>query len=247
MDRLTDRVAIVTGAAGGIGREVAARFLSEGACVTLLDVRSASLDAPDRDDRALTIVADVTLAGDVDRAVEGTIARFGRIDILINSAGICPPSAFLDTDLETYDRVMAVNVRGSFAMAQACARHMRVRPSGCIVQLSSVFAFASGGVRGFCAYNMSKAAVRQMTHTIAAELAEYNIRVNAIAPGSIDTAMFRSCVPDGRSAAAQARRIPMQRLGAPRDVASACVFLCSDEASYVTGHTLVVDGGWLVR
>src|SRR5690242_3116821 len=135
MGRLTDRVAIVTGAAGGIGREVAARFLSEGACVTLLDVQPPLSDTAGRDCE-MAIAADVTIAGEVDRAVRSTVARFGRIDILINNAGICPSSAFVDTDLEIYDRVMAVNVRGSFAMAQACARHMVARRSGCIVQLS---------------------------------------------------------------------------------------------------------------
>ena len=251
-ERLRDRIAIVTGAAVGSGRAIAQRFLAEGARVVLLDLPGSpvtataeELDA--RGESTLPLRGDVTCVEDVQETIRAAVARFGSIDILVNNAGICPMGPFLETELATHDQVMAVNVRGSFMMARACAREMVRRQTGCIVQLSSTFAFASGAVRDFCVYNMSKAAVRQMVHGLAAELAPYQIRVNAVAPGSIDTQMFRACLPSEEALAAQARRIPLRRLGRPEDVAGACVFLCSDDAAYITGHTLVVDGGWLLR
>jgi NAD(P)-dependent dehydrogenase (short-subunit alcohol dehydrogenase family) len=155
--------------------------------------------------------------------------------------------SFLETDMELFDRVMAVNARGSFMMARECARDMATRRKGSIVQLASTCAFQSGASQELSAYNMSKAAVRQMVPSLASELAEYNIRVNAVAPGTIDTEMTRSCMPDEASVAAAMQKIPLGKFGQPEDIAAACVFLCSEEARYITGQTLVVDGGWLVR
>ncbi len=184
---------------------------------------------------------------DVERAVAAARQRFGRIDSLVNNAGIAPMRPFLETDMELFDRVMAVNARGSFMMARECARDMATRRRGSIVQLASTCAFQSGASQELSAYNMSKAAVRQMVPSLASELAEYNIRVNAVAPGTIDTEMTRSCFPDDASVAAAMQKIPLGKFGQPEDIAAACVFLCSEEARYITGHTLVVNGGWLVR
>jgi NAD(P)-dependent dehydrogenase (short-subunit alcohol dehydrogenase family) len=249
---LTDRVALITGSARGIGRAVSARFLAEGARVVLVDLAGSQVETTSglldaAGDSTLTLTADVTREEDIRHAVAAAKERFGRIDILVNNAGIAPMRSFLETDMELYDRVMAVNARGSFMMARECARDMATRRWGSIVQLASTCAFQSGASQELSAYNMSKAAVRQMVPSLASELAEYDIRVNAVAPGTIDTEMTRSCMPDEASVAAATQKIPLGKLGQPKDIAAACAFLCSEEARYITGHTLVVDGGWLVR
>ncbi len=212
---------------------------------SLVETTASELDSTGRS--SLAVTADVTRWEDVERAVAAAKQRFGRIDSLVNNAGIAPMRSFLETDMELFDRVMAVNARGSFMMARECARDMATRRRGSIVQLALTCAFQSGASQELSAYNMSKAAVRQMVPSLASELAEYNIRVNAVAPGTIDTEMTRSCFPDDASVAAAMQKIPLGKFGQPEDIAAACVFLCSEEARYITGHTLVVDGGWLVR
>jgi NAD(P)-dependent dehydrogenase (short-subunit alcohol dehydrogenase family) len=249
--QLQDQVAFVTGGARGIGRAIASRFIGEGARVALLDLPgselAATVESLNGGGAAQAFAGDVTRPEEVDRAVRATVERFGGIDILVNNAGIGPMRSFLEMDLELYDRVMAVNTRGSYLAALACAREMVPRQRGSIVQIASTCAFSGGASRNLSAYNMSKAAVRQMVASLAGELAPYNIRVNAVAPGSIDTEMTRACFPDAESLAATVRRIPLRSLGQPEDIAAACLFLCSSEGRYLTGQTLVVDGGWLIR
>jgi NAD(P)-dependent dehydrogenase (short-subunit alcohol dehydrogenase family) len=249
--RFTGQAALVTGAGRGIGRAIADGLAEEGARVALFDlpgscVTTAALEFQARGVDAVAIEGDVSVAADVARAVAETVARFDRLDLLVNNAGIAPLSPFLETDVELYDRVMAVNARGSFLMALEAARVMLASGGGSIVQIASTCAFTSGASRNLAAYNMSKAAVRQMVASLASELADYRIRVNAVAPGTIDTNMTRACLDEGASSAMM-RRIPLKSFGQPRDVAEACLFLGSDEARYITGQTLVVDGGWLVR
>lgn len=249
--RLQGATAIVTGGARGIGQAVANRFVAEGARVAIVDLGGPDLEAATRlasqqKETILAIEGDVTCAADVRAAVDETLARFGRIDVLVNNAGVAPIQPFLESDMELFDRVFAVNVRGSFMMAQATAAAMAQRRSGCIVQIASTCAFSAGASRNMSIYNMSKAAVRQMVASLAGELAPLGIRVNAVAPGTIDTAMTRSCLPDEQAVAATMRRIPLRRFGQPDDIAAACAFLCSDEARYITGQTLVVDGGRLI-
>lgn len=245
-------MAIVTGGARGLGRAIAERLGAEGAALCLFDLpgsgvgeTAAALNATVAG--ALAVEGDVAAEADAARAIDAALARFGRVDILVNNAGVAPMVPFLDTDAATFDRVMAINVRGSFLFARQAARAMAARGGGVIVQIASTCAFTSGASRGLSAYNMSKAAVRQMVASLAGELAPHGIRVNAIAPGTIDTAMTRACFPDEAALEAEARRIPLGRLGRPGDVAAACAFLCSDDAAYVTGDTLLVDGGWMVR
>jgi NAD(P)-dependent dehydrogenase (short-subunit alcohol dehydrogenase family) len=249
--RLQGKAALVTGGARGIGRAIAERLVAEGARVAIVDLQSSDAAAvADRLDegcrRAMAVAADVTEPDDVARAVSAVVARFGRLDILVNNAGIAPMRPFLESTAELFDRIMAVNVRGSFLTALACAREMTARDGGTIIQIASTCAFPSGASRNLSIYNMSKAAVRQMVASLATELAP-RVRVNAIAPGTIDTEMTRACMPDDAAMAATVRQIPLGALGRPTDIAAACAFLCSDDASYVTGQTLVVDGGWLVR
>jgi NAD(P)-dependent dehydrogenase (short-subunit alcohol dehydrogenase family) len=247
---LHGKTAIITGGARGIGFAVARRFALAGARIAVVDkadAERAAAQLPAPGPAAMAITGDVTSAADIERAVEATCEAFGTVDILVNNAGIAPMQPFLDTAAELFDRVVAVNVRGSFLMAQACARIMAAAGGGTIVQIASTCAFTSGASRNLSAYNMSKAAVRQMVASLAGELAPLAIRVNAVAPGTIDTEMTRACIPDQDALAATLRQVPLGALGDPEDVAAACAFLCSDDARYITGHTLVVDGGWLVR
>jgi NAD(P)-dependent dehydrogenase (short-subunit alcohol dehydrogenase family) len=245
------KTALITGGARGIGLATATRLVADGARVVLVDLPDSNVEQVAARLRngscaAVGLSGDVTCAGDIERTVAAAAAAFGRIDILVNNAGIAPMQPFLETDLDLYDRVMSVNVRGSFLMALACARLMAGAGSGCIIQIASTCAFTSGASRNLSVYNMSKAAVRQMVASLAAELAP-RIRINAVAPGNIDTDMTRACMPEEASLAATIRRVPLGTLGQPADVAAACAFLCSDDARYITGQTLVVDGGWLVR
>ena len=246
-----DQVAIVTGAAGGIGSAVSKRFLSEGARVVLLDlptsrVLSFAKELDETEKRVMAVAADVTRQEDVRGAVHEAKERFGSVDILINNAGIAPKSPFLELDMATFDKVMAVNVRGSFLMALECAREMVGQCRGSIVQIASTCAFSAGASRNLSAYNMSKAAVRQMVPSLAAELAHLGVRVNAVAPGTIDTEMTRACIPDEESVAGALGKIPLRRFGEPEDIAATCAFLCSPDAAYITGQTVIVDGGWLI-
>jgi len=252
MHSLEGKVALITGAAGGIGLAVSKRLHDEGARVALLDLAKTPLDRLTKGidpsgTATASVFCDITQEDDVRRAVEEVVRRFGSIQILISNAGIAPMSAFLETELELFDRVMAVNVRGSFMVARECARVMARASAGCIVQIASTCAFASGASRNLSAYNMSKAAVRQMVASLAGELAPHGIRVNAIAPGTIDTPLTQACITDQSAFAAMVQKIPMRSVGQPSDIAAACAFLCSDDARYITGETLIVDGGWMVR
>jgi NAD(P)-dependent dehydrogenase (short-subunit alcohol dehydrogenase family) len=245
------RTALITGGARGIGLAIAERLVAEGARVVLVDLPESNVERVaaalrNGSSTAIGLSGDVTSSADIERAVAAAVAEFGGIDILVNNAGIAPMQPFLKTAVDLFDRVMSVNVRGSFLMALACARVMADSGGGCIVQIASTCAFTSGASRNLSVYNMSKAAVRQMVASLAAELAP-RIRINAVAPGNIDTDMTRACMPEEASLAATIRKVPLGTLGQPTDVAAACAFLCSDDARYITGQTLVVDGGWLVR
>jgi len=246
-----DQVVIVTGAAGGIGSAVAKRFFSSGARVVLLDlptsgVQSCAKELDETERRVMALATDITQEEDVCIAVNNVKEHFGSVDILINNAGIASRPPFLELDMTVFDKVMAVNVRGSFLMARECAKKMVAQRNGSIVQIASTCAFSAGASRNLSAYNMSKAAVRQMVPSLAAELAHHGVRVNAVAPGTIDTQMTRACMPDEKSIAGALRKIPLRKFGEPEDIAAACTFLCSADANYVTGQTLVVDGGWLI-
>lgn len=249
--RFTGRAALVTGAARGIGRAITEGLAAEGARLALFDLpgscaTTAAGELRARGVDAIAIEGDVSIADDVVRAVGEAVKAFSRLDVLVNNAGIAPLRPFLETDIDLYDRVMAVNARGSFMMALEVARVMRQTGGGCIIQIASTCAFTAGASRNLAAYNMSKAAVRQMAASLASELADHGIRVNAVAPGTIDTDLTRACLDEDASSVMM-RRIPLKSFGQPSDIAAACLFLGSDDARYITGQTLVVDGGWLVR
>ncbi len=255
MTRLRNRTAIVTGGARGIGRAMALRFAQEGAAVVIADLRMAQAQATARDiealgGRALALEIDVARLEDLERMVRETRQAFGGIDILCNNAGVGGGAADLFAYTEAdWDRIIGINLKSAFFASQKVARVMIEQGrGGAILNTASTSGFISSS-RPAVPYDVSKAGLRQMTITLAAHLAAERIRVNAIAPGTIDTELGAGSVaPEIRRARLEKRareRIPMQRLGQPEDLAGAAAFLCSDDAAYVTGHVLVVDGGIL--
>lgn len=244
--RLQDKVALVTGAAGGIGLAIARRFVAEGAYVLLADRKEAELMAAARSlgDRAAAMLADVTAPADAQKLADECVRRWGGLDICVCNAGVIRAAEFLDVTLEDLDFVMNVNVRGTFLVAQAAAKAMvRGGRGGSIITLSSMTAELA--MSNQLAYGASKGAVRQMTKAMALAMAPHGVRVNALGPGSIDTDIMSTITDNPKALHTVLSRIPMTRLGRPEEVAGAAVFLASEDASYVTGQTVFVDGGRL--
>lgn len=249
---LSGKVAIVTGAARGIGLAVARRFLVDGARVMMVDVDEktgekarASLDELGE---VAFFHADVGEALDVHNTVAATMDAFDAIDVLVNNAGIVHAAKFLDLAEEDFDRVMRVNLKGAFLCTQAVARHMVARveadgPPGSIVMMSSINALVAIGNQ--VPYSVSKGGLRQLTNVAAQALAPHGIRVNAIGPGSIATEMLAKVNADPAARRRMLSRTPMGRLGEPEEIAAVAAFLASDESSYVTGQTIYADGGRL--
>ena len=237
------KTAIVTGAARGIGFEIA-RLLAEGAAtVVLVDVLEDALrDAAGKLPGAkavLTNKTDVTDEAAVEQMIEDVIEKCGRVHILVNNAGITRDDLVLRMDADEWDLVMKVNLKGTFLMTKHASRYMVRQKYGRIVNMASVSGLV--GNPGQANYSASKAGVVGFTRTVARELARKNICCNAIAPGFIDTDMTRVLPEKAKEAALGA--IPLQRMGTPVEVARAVCFLASDDASYITGHVLPVDGG----
>jgi len=233
-----------------MGRAVALRLASEGASVVVAELNSehgmeVAEEIRAAGGSATPVAADVSRVADVTRLFEQAAKAFGTVDILVNNAGIGVARPILDYTEADWDRQMGVNVKGVFFCSQAAARLMIPRRRGKIVNFASTSAFVSSSQPGV-AYDTSKGAVRQMTVSMAAELAPHGINVNAVAPGTTQTEMTRTTLSTEEGLAWQVARIPMGRVGQPDDIASVVLFLCSAEASYITGHTLVADGGWLL-
>jgi 3-oxoacyl-[acyl-carrier protein] reductase len=244
--RLQGRVAAITGGALGIGRATARLFAAEGATVALGDVEVAGAEAVAKEiveggGRAIAVGVDVGDAGQVQAFVDRIVAELGRLDVMFANAGIAHSAPFLEHPETQWHRVLRVNLTGVFLCCQVAARQMVKQGGGRIIATASINGFR--GVENLVGYNVAKAGVIELTKTMAVELAQHRIAVNAIAPAQIDTRLTRSLPQDAR--ARRLARIPMGRFGDVDEVARAALFLASDDASYITGHTLAVDGGYL--
>jgi 3-oxoacyl-[acyl-carrier protein] reductase len=248
MSRYAGRVAVVTGSARGIGAATARRFAEEGAAVAVLDLdqdAAATTAAGLGASAAIGLACDVSDAASVETAVGAVVERLGRIDVLVNNAGVTRDNLLFKMTEEDWDAVMGVHLKGSFLMSRAVQKHMVAAKYGKIINLSSVSAL---GNRGQANYSAAKMGLQGFTRTLAIELGPFGINVNAIAPGFIVTDMTDATArrvgmePEAyREAAAAAT--PVRRVGHPEDIAATAAFLCSDEASFITGQTLYVDGG----
>ena len=246
-DKMTNdsnKVALITGAARGIGLATAERFLAAGWRVAMLDnsfeTLSEAIKAIDLPERTLELAYDVSKPAEVIEAVEAVRARFGRLDALVNNAGIAHFGPIMETPLEIWNEILAVNLTGPFIMTQAAVPLMR-ETGGAIVNITSISSLRASTLR--VAYGTSKAGLGHLTKQMAVELASDGIRVNAVAPGPVDTAMALK-VHSREIRADYHDAIPLNRYGLPKELADAIFYLCGPDASYITGQTLAVDGGF---
>ena len=244
--RLADKVAVVTGAARGIGAACARRFAAEGADVVLADILEEKGEATAqaiRDDggRATFMPCDTGDGPQARALIEQTVSRHGRIDVLVNNAGIFTIADFLDVTEEDFDRVLRVNLKGYFLVGQAAAREMAAAGAGSIINMSSVNGVMA--IESIAPYVVSKGGVNQLTSVMALALAPKGVRVNAIGPGTILTEMSGSLITDEAARRRVLSRTPMGRVGQPEEIAGIAVFLASEDSSYVTGQVIYADGG----
>ena len=245
--RLKDRVALVTGGARGIGRSIALAFAKEGADVVVGDVNmeeaaktASDIEALGR--RAMAVALDVTDYAKVEEAVNKILDKFTKVDILVNNAGITKDNLLMRMSQQEWDAVLNVNLKGAFNCLKAVTRPMIKQRHGRIINMASIIGIM--GNAGQANYAASKAGLIALTKSAAKELASRSINVNAVAPGFIQTEMTAKLPEDLKNKMKE--MIPLDRFGTPEDVAAACLFLASEESSYITGQTLVVDGGMVM-
>jgi NAD(P)-dependent dehydrogenase (short-subunit alcohol dehydrogenase family) len=250
--RFRDKVAIVTGGASGIGKEVAVRFVAEGRSVVINGRDAAKAETAARDidatgKRVAVHTGDIALPATGEAVVKAAVDRFGRLDVLFNNAGIFTPKSFLEVNEAEYDRFLDVILKGKFFAAQAAAKAMKASGrGGAIVQTGSMWALQAIGATPSAAYSAAKAGVHALVKNLAIELAPHKIRVNAIAPAVIETPVFSTFLTPEQVAAVLPtfnQMHPLGRNGQPSDAAEALLFLASDQASWITGVVLPVDGG----
>ena len=243
---LAGRTALVTGAGSGFGRAISRRLARDGALLGLAELNAAAAEET-RDlieadgGEALALPTDVTDYAAMEAGVQAVIDRWGRIDIMVNNAGITVRERFLDLTIDGYDRVMAANLTGVFYGVRAAGLRMKAQGGGVIINMSSIRANVGGFIHtSYCA---SKGGVRMLTKAAAVELGPYGVRVCAIGPGVAETPLTESLLANEGALDEQLARVPMGRLGQPEDISEVAAFLASDDAAYVTGATLYVDGG----
>ena len=247
---LTGKTAFVTGASRGIGRGVAVSLAQAGADVALIGRDTAALDetlagvkATGR--RALAIKTDVTSADSIDAAVTQTVKEFGKIDTLVCNAGVQRLKPFLDMKQDDWRSLISTNLEGAIITMQAVGKGMVAQKSGSIITMSSIYSFV--GAPWNSIYCMTKGGLAQLSKALAVEWARYNVRVNAICPGWIETDLTKPYMQDQKTVDAGLRQIPLRRFGKPEDIGPMAVYLASDEASFVTGQSYVIDGGQIAH
>ncbi|MBU1862524.1 MAG: 3-oxoacyl-[acyl-carrier-protein] reductase [Candidatus Omnitrophica bacterium] len=244
---LQDKIVLVTGGAQGIGKEIALTLADAGAHVAVCDVNETSLDSTVSEIKkkgrdALGMKANVTNVKDVEEVIRKILDKYQRIDILVNNAGITRDNLLVRMSEEDWDLVLSVNLKGVFLFSKAVARPMMKQRAGCIINIASIIGIM--GNAGQANYAASKGGVIALTKTMAKELAKRNITVNAIAPGFIKTAMTDKLTDEVKSE--MMKMIPLGRLGEPKDVARVVLFLASENASYITGQVITIDGGMVM-
>jgi len=244
---LKDKVALITGAAQGIGWAIALLFAKEGADIAIADINiekaeEAAKEVSKLGRKVLALQVDVTDYSQVEEAVNKILDKFKKVDILVNNAGITRDNLILRMSQEDWDKVLAVNLKGTFNCTKAVSRVMLKQHRGKIINIASIIGII--GNPGQANYSASKAGIIALTKTLAKELASRNINVNAVAPGFIQTQMTESLPEEVKQKMQEA--IPLKRFGKPEDVAGVCLFLASDDADYITGQTIVVDGGMVM-
>jgi NAD(P)-dependent dehydrogenase (short-subunit alcohol dehydrogenase family) len=242
--RLSGKVAIITGGGSGIGKAIAMAFVREGAKVVIAGRDSKKLDraAVEIGADCLAVSADVSNAGSVEKLVSATLDRFKQINVLVNNAAVLLPGTAESLSEEDFDQTFDINVKGLWLMSRAVLPHMRVAGGGSIINIASVLSMV--GARNRVAYAASKGAVMAMTKAMALDLAAENIRVNCIAPGIVATEMVARFSTDENARKQRLALHPMGRFGQPEEIASAAVFLASDESGWTTGSALTIDGGY---
>ncbi len=251
VNRLKNKVAVITGSRRGIGLGIAEEMAKEGANIIISDIdqkeceNSAKKLAKKYKVKALAVKCDVTKKNEVENLIHQTIKKFKKIDILVNNAGIVRFGPLLDKTENDWDLTLDINLKSVFLCSQAAAKQMIKQRSGKIVSIASIAGLVGfDNISDYCA---SKAGIVNLTKELALELARYNINVNAIAPGVIKTKMTAGMLNDQKTKTGLLAQTPLGRVGVPADIGKAAVYLASSDADFVTGHTLVVDGGWVSR
>mgnify|MGYP001594842469 CR=1 FL=1 len=252
MAELKDKVAIVTGARRGMGKAHALTLAKAGAKVVVADISKEDCEKVVKEvekegGEALAVKCDVTKKEEIEQMVQAAVKKWGKVDILVNNAGIAEFASFLEMTEEQWDRTLDINLKGYFLCAQATAKEMvKQKSGGVIVNIASVAMGQQGiGFPSVAHYCASKGGIVGLTEALAVELAPYNIRVNAIAPGMIETPMMDTVKSDPKILEGLLTRVPMRRVGKPEEVSNLVLFLASDDSSYMTGSTIIIDGGWL--